>query len=154
MFRPKALTAIAAALLIGMSAADARGFSVGDYQGEVQDGPGELTFNVEKEAGKRRVESVTVLGVAYTCTVGSDGQTEEGLEYQKGIKVKPDRTFSRRQIEVLYVPGDPEGSFSGKLKQHGKASGKLRVTGELDGAGSDCTTGRLEWKAERTASRP
>lgn len=136
-------TVAVVALLCGVAVA----LETGDYSGFVKHAPGQDAFDVGKVDGHRSVIDFTVTGVEYTCDVGSDG-TSDGMVFDKIARVHHDGTFATKS-EVFLLGSDPQGKLEGVIS-NGKAHGTFKIKGELDGPSTDCKTGLLGWKAQKS----
>ena len=143
--RRRTAIAVAAALLVPATAAAT---IVGDYHGQIKgDALTELGFDVKRsDSGHKRVRFFVADGVSFTCTVGADGRTDP-MQIDATFPVNRDGEFKGKGDVITNV--DPVGKVTGRLKRGGRAAGTLRISGELDGAGSSCTTGVQEWRAEK-----
>ncbi len=130
-------------------AGTASGVITGDYAGNVNGDPQALvTFEVKKTDDAKRVNSFITDDVDFTCTIGTPGETVT-MQILGGFPVE-DQRFKGRG-EAVGIPADPFGKVTGRFKPGGNAAGTLRLRGELDGeVGSQCTTGVVRWRAERT----
>ncbi len=135
--------------------ASAWAFATGDYTGEIKGDPDSgFSFNIRKTDAGRRVKSVVGAGMDYTCEDSSSGETS-GTLLLKSFPVDEDGEFGGRSDAVIFG-FDPPAKLTGKLKRGGRASGTIRVHGELDPKNNpklSCDTGTLDWKAERGQSR-
>ena len=125
------------------------GFFAGDYAGNVKGDPqAEVFFEVKRTDSGRKVKHFISEDVDFTCTVGTPGETEP-MEILATFPVR-DRRFKGKGEAVL-IGADPFGKVTGRFKRNGVAVGTLLLRGELDGnPGSQCTTGFVEWRAEKT----
>jgi hypothetical protein len=113
----------------------------------------DLSFNLRKTDAGRRVKSVIGFGLDYTCKDSSSDQTS-GVELMRSFPVDEDGEFGGKADAVI-LGFDPPAKLTGKLRRGGRASGTIRVHGELDPKGNpglDCNTGTLEWRADRSPS--
>jgi hypothetical protein len=136
-----------AVLLVPASAA---AIFIGPYQGQIKgDALSEIGFDTERtDSGRKRVVQFFTDGISFTCTVGADGRTEPML-VDATFRLNRDREFKGKGDMITEV--DPVGKVVGRLKRGGRAVGTVRITGELAGAGSQCTTGVQEWRAAKTS---
>jgi hypothetical protein len=123
-----------------------------DYTGHVKGNPNASVgfFAQRTGTGQRKVAGFTVSQVPYTCS-DAPSDTTAGWQFEPKMRVKSDRTFSKSG-DWKGLPLDPVGSVSGKLRRGGVAVGEFKLRGELAGAGTHCTTGRLNWRATRQQS--
>jgi hypothetical protein len=126
----------------------------GDWNGAVRGDAypdSSVQFDVVRGAtGNRRVVNVLLAGLDYTCDEGAPDDTSL-VSLTRGFRVHRDRTFGGRADAVIQG-FDPPARFTGKLRRHGRASGTIRVHGELDPEGhpgANCDTGRQEWTAKK-----
>jgi hypothetical protein len=121
---------------------------LGEYFGHVKGDPAaEVSFDIKRVDGVRKVRGFFVFNAAYKCEVGADGRSE-GMALKKGLRVHADGSFAG-EGEVVILLGDPSGKVTGEL-DHGEAKGTFRIKGELGGPGTDCKTGLQKWKASKS----
>ena len=122
-----------------------------DYNGQIVGDPtSEIGFNVERGAnGHRKVGAFTTNGLAYTCASDPAGETD-ALALDEVFRVNRDGEFGGTTTLVVSSQ-DPTARLHGQLRRHGRARGTIRITGELADPGSDCDTGRQDWRAFRGA---
>jgi hypothetical protein len=146
-----ALAAVAAMVL----ATGALAFALGDYSGEIKGDPSSgLTWDVKNTQGGRKVRSIILTGVNFTCEKGSPGETA-GVVLDEKFRVGEDGNWGGNSNAVI-SGFDPPARITGRLKPGGKASGTFRMKGELDPKGQpgvDCKTGLQEWRAEKVERR-
>lgn len=150
-------TTLAIALLLLSLAAGALALALtsgGQFNGEIKGDPypdSSISFDVQRtRKGHRRVKNVNASGLDFTCEAGSPSQTS-AVRLEGGFRVDGNGEFGGR-TDATILGFDPPARLSGKLRRHGRATGTLRVHGELDPEaqpGVDCDTGRLEWRAKR-----
>jgi hypothetical protein len=127
--------------------------SVHDYNGHVKGDPSPgsgVAFSVDRAEGHRVVFNIDASGLDYECDEGPPDDTA-AVSFEGDFRVHRDGTFGGKSDVTIGVT-DPPGKFEGKLKGGGKATGKLRIHGELDPEGRpgvDCNTGVLRWKASK-----
>jgi hypothetical protein len=141
---------LAGALAIGAIAPIvAHATAVGDYAGGVKGEPASfLTFDVDKVKGKRKVRRIITANIPFDCDVGTPGATQT-MRVLGSYRINKRKRF-RGTGEAILIGADPTGKIRGQLRKGGKAVGKIRLFGELDGVvGSDCDTGVVEWRAEK-----
>jgi hypothetical protein len=120
-----------------------------DYEGDVGGDLATLiAFNVVKKDSGKKVKGVLLDGLPYECEADPSGSTE-GIKVIGSFKVE-NREFAGKREAVENPILDPTAKVTGKLKRDGTAQGTIRVRGELADAGSDCSTGTLDWAAEKT----
>jgi hypothetical protein len=139
--------------LAAISAPAAFGFAGNfDYKGHVKGNPSASVgfFAQRTGTGQRKVAGFTVSQVPYTCS-DAPSDTTAGWQFEPKMRVKSDRTFSKSG-DWKELALDPVGSVSGKLRRGGVAVGEFKLRGELSGAGTHCTTGRLDWRATEQQS--
>jgi hypothetical protein len=134
---------------IAFAASAALGFSSQfDYTGHVKGSEtASVGFSVKRAAGHRKVFDFTVTNVPYSCSDATSGTTT-GWRFEKGMRVRSDRTFAGRG-DWVELPLDPVGTVSGKLRHGGVAVGDFKIRGELAGPGTHCRTGLLSWRATK-----
>jgi hypothetical protein len=104
-----------------------------------------MGFNVVKTDAGKKVRGMLLDGLPYECEEEPAGATE-GHRVLGSFKVQ-NREFGGTRDAVDAELVDPTAKVTGKLKPGGKAKGTIRLKGAIAGPGSDCDTGRLEWKA-------
>jgi hypothetical protein len=143
---PVALLAASVAALV-LGAGPAPGFSGNfGYTGDIDGHPGATVgFNVKTKAnGHRRVTDFTVAQVPITCSDSTQTTASDGYRFPQGMPVV-NREFEGRGEWVVQLL-DPRGSVDGAFRHHGaKASGNVKLRGELAGPGTHCHTGPLTW---------
>jgi len=136
-----AVTAIAYGIAVG-------GNYHGNVKGDPRPGSG-LSFDLVKTKNGKSVRKVVASGLDYTCEGGSPGDTSAVI-LEGGFPVN-DRKFGGR-TDATIAGFDPPARFAGRLRNGGRATGVIRVKGELDPKGQpgvDCDTDRQEWRAQR-----
>jgi hypothetical protein len=140
---------VAAVAVVAISAT-ALAFGLGEYNGNVKGDPSSgLWFEVRQTEDGRRVKDIGGAGFDFTCDEGTPGDTS-GVGLERSFKVE-DGSFGGTSNAVI-LGFDPPAKITGRLKRGGRATGTIRMKGELDPEGQpgiECKTGVLEWRAEK-----
>lgn len=146
----RGLVAVAATVALA-TAIPASALLLGGYNGHVVGQPNTtVAFELERTDSGRRVQNFIVSNIPYTCEGGGSGTTGQ-LVAEGGFRVRRGEFSGTR--EVIDSAQDPI-TVHGELRRGGLARGTLKVFGPLAGGGTDCTSGRLDWRAERDQTGP